>query len=62
MHEKDHCLTFCNLLNSSWASLEAQTLKNLPAMQEIPESGRSLGDGHGNLLHYSVHRVAKNWI
>ena len=42
----------------------------------IPGSGRSLGGGHGNLLHYSclenpldretwqdmLHRIAKSWI
>ena len=37
--------------------LLAQTVKNLPAMQEdlglIPELGRSPGGGHGNPLQYS---------
>ena len=41
-----------------WASLVAQLVKNLPAMQETwvqqgPESGRSPGEGDGNLLQYS---------
>ena len=31
MHENDHCLTFCHLLNPTWAFLP----KNLPALQEI---------------------------
>ena len=30
-----------------WASLEAQLVKNLPAMQETPGSGRSPGEGIG---------------
>ena len=40
----------------SGASLVAQMVKNLPAMQEtvsIPESGRSPGEGNGNPLQYS---------
>ena len=41
----------------TWASLVAQTLKNLPAMQEtwdlIPESRRSFREGNGNPLQYS---------
>ena len=58
-------------------------VKNLPAVQvdardmgSIPESGRSLGGGHGNPLQYSclenpmdrgawqatVHRIAESWI
>ena len=40
-----------------WASLVAQMLKNLPAMQEtwvsIPGSGRSPREGNGNPLQYS---------
>ena len=44
-----------------WASLVAQMVKNLPAMQEtwvqslgsIPGSGRSLGEGNGNPLQDS---------
>ena len=44
-------------LQYSWASLVAQMVKNLPAVQEtwvlIPGSGRSPGGGHGNLLQYS---------
>ena len=58
-----------------WASWVAQTVKNLPAMQEtIPGLGRSPGEGHGNPLQYScwensmdraawwatVHGVTKN--
>ena len=39
------------------ASLVAQVVKNLPAMQEtqslIPELGRSPGEGNGNPLQYS---------
>ena len=45
------------------ASVVAQSIKNLPAVQEtarsagdwssIPGSGRSLGGGHGNALQYS---------
>ena len=38
------------------ASLVAQTVKNLPAMQQtgsIPGSGRSPGGGNGNPLLYS---------
>ena len=43
----------------SGASLIAQSVKNLPAMQEtwvqtqIPGSGRSPGEGNGNPLQYS---------
>ena len=40
-----------------WASLVAQLVKNLPAMQETPGSivglGRSPGEGNGNPLQYS---------
>ena len=36
-----------------WASLEAQLVKNLPAMQETPGSGRSPGEGTGYPLQYS---------
>ena len=44
-----------------WASLVAQSVKNLPEMQEtgvsslgpIPGSGKSPGEGNGNPLHYS---------
>ena len=32
--------------------ISAQIVKNLPAMQEIPESGRSPGEGNGNSLQY----------
>ena len=42
------------LLQYSWASLVAQTVKNPPVMQEIcvliPGLGRSPGGGHGNPL------------
>ena len=31
----------------------AQMVKSLPAMQCSPGSGRSLGEGNGNTLHYS---------
>ena len=48
-------------LQYSWASLVAQMIKNLPAMQEtwvqslgsIPGSGRSPGKGKGYPLQYS---------
>ena len=43
-------------LQYSWASLAAQTVRNLPAMQEtwvIPGLGRSPGEGHGNPFQYS---------
>ena len=40
-----------------WASLVAQRVKHLPAMQEnlgsIPGSGRSPGEGNGNPVQYS---------
>ena len=40
-----------------WASLVAQTVKNLPANagdpSSIPASGRSPGGGNGNPLQYS---------
>ena len=36
-----------------WASLEAQLVKNLPAMQETPGSGRSPGERIGYPLQYS---------
>ena len=38
-----------------WASLVAQTAKNLPAMQETREDGlgRSPREGNGNPLQYS---------
>ena len=50
-----------NPLQDSWASLVAQMIKNLPAMQEtwvqslgsIPGSGRSPGKGKGYPLQYS---------
>ena len=45
------------LLCSSRASLLAQSVKNVPAMQKpwcsIPGSGRSPGEGNGNPLQYS---------
>ena len=43
-------------LQYSWASLVAQTVKNLPAMQEIwvqTGLGRSAGEGNGYPLQYS---------
>ena len=43
-------------LQYSWASLESQPVKNLPAMWKlasIPGLGRSPGGGHGNPLQYS---------
>ena len=43
-----------------WVSPVAQTIKNLPVMQELQEmwvryldGGRFPGGGHGNLLQYS---------
>ena len=35
------------------ASLLAQMVKNLPAVQETPGSRRLPGEGNGNLLRYS---------
>ena len=32
--------------------ISAHIVKNLPAMQEIPGSGRSPGEGNGNSLQY----------
>ena len=55
-------------LQYSWASLVAQLVKNLPAMQETWED--SPGDGKGYPLQYSglensmdyiVHGVTKGW-
>ena len=50
-------ITFRMVFWSLWASLMAQTIKNLPAKQEtwvpIPGSGRSSGEGNGNPLQYS---------
>ena len=47
----------CYPLQYSWASLVAQTVKNLAAMQEdlgsVPGLGRSCGGEHGNPLLYS---------
>ena len=61
-------------LQCSWASLVAQLVKNLPAMQEtwgsIPGLGRSPGEGESYPLQYSglensidciAHGVAKSW-
>ena len=62
-------------LQSSWASIVAQLVKNLPAMREtcvgkIPVLGRSPGEGKGYPLQYSglensmdciVHGVTKIW-
>ena len=58
-------------LQYSWASLVAQLVKNLPAMQETWVQslglGRSPGEGKGYPLQYSgwenstVHGVAKSW-
>ena len=50
---------YMNLLSTppKWASLEAQTVKNLPASAGdpalIPGSGRCPGEGNGNPLQYS---------
>ena len=35
-----------------WVALVAQTVKNLPAMQETPGLGRSPGEENGNPLQY----------
>ena len=49
----------CNTENKGtlWASLEAQLVKNPPAMREnlglIPQLGRSLGEGKDYPLQYS---------
>ena len=44
-------------LQYSWASLEAELIKNLPAMREtwirLPGLGRSPGEGKGYPLQYS---------
>ena len=59
----------------NWATLVFQSVKNLPAMQEIPRSGRSPEEGNGNPLQYyclenpmdggawwaAVHGVARSW-
>ena len=49
--------TSCEHELKTRASLEAQVVKDLPAMQENPGSisglGRSPGEGHGNPLRYS---------
>ena len=71
LHLYLHVIT---LLNGSsivcWDSLVAQTVKNLPAMQEfacqagnmgsICRSGRSPGKGNGNLLQYSCPKTSVN--
>ena len=70
-------------LNRNEGFSGGSVVKNLPAVQvdagdmgSIPESGRSLGGGHGNPLQYSclenpmdrgawqatVHRIAESWI
>ena len=70
------------ILNLNIISLMAQLVKNPPAnagdirdMSLIPGSGRSPGEGNGNLLQYSclensmdrgtwwatIHRVSKHW-
>ena len=60
-------------LQYSWASLVAQLVKNLPAMEDlgsIPGLGKSPGEGKGyplqyfgleNSMDYIVHGVAKSW-
>ena len=49
---------FLDLLSLEWASLVAQLVKNLPAMQEtwvqIPGLGRSPGEGKGKATHSSI--------
>ena len=65
--------------NLLWGISSSAVIKNSPAMQEmwvqVPESGRSPGEGNGNPLQYSclenpmdrgvwraaVHGVAKSW-
>ena len=48
---------FKSWLITYWASLVAQTMKNLTAMQEtrslIPTLGRYPGEGHDSQLQYS---------
>ena len=44
---------FKGMLLNMRASLVAQKVKHLPAVQEIPGSGRSPGEGNGNALQYS---------
>ena len=49
--------TYVYMIRMCWALLAAQTVKNLPAVQEIllrsPGSGRSPGEGNSNPLQYS---------
>ena len=58
-HQNGLCKTICKAIDirSGRASLAAQSVKHLPAMQEdpspIPESGRSPEEGNGNPLQYS---------
>ena len=51
------CVCMCVCVCMYVASLVAQMVKNLPAMQEtpgsIPQSGRCPAEGNGNLLQYS---------
>ena len=55
------------LLLTYWASLLAQMVKNLSAMQEtqemlaIPGLGRSSGEGNGNPLQYFCLGNATDW-
>ena len=56
----EYLCNFYTILTSSWASLVAQMIKNLPAMQEmwvgdvglIPGFGRFPGEGNGYSLQY----------
>jgi len=63
-----------NLIQLVWATLVAQLVKNLPAMQKIPGSiswsGRSTGEGIGYPLQYSwaslmaqlIKESAQTWV
>ena len=55
-------------LQYSWASLVAQLVKNLPAMQETWEDSPGEGKGYPlqysgleNSMDYIVHGVTKSW-
>ena len=50
-------------LNVSWGSQVVLVVKNAGDardMGSVPESGRSPGEGHGNLLQYSCLRYSKD--
>ena len=49
------------LSNFFWAFLVAQMIKDLPAMQETPGSGRYPGEGNGEPLQYSCLENPMDW-